>query len=189
MGHMYMRSAEDVRRFAALDIANCRVVLGYNLSNRLLKTEDYLAPTGKKIQILFMQEHLRSLSYLPLEISQACRDMLDSTGADSGTIFVRVTTREKFDSSVMETHKWPSHKFEQPQAPIKKNAQLLRMVLDQRHDLDTTLLRKEKSKIGPKGNLEYQELLDIMLLSSREERRELRISYEGGSNIFDIIYI
>ncbi|KAI3849660.1 hypothetical protein MKW92_044598, partial [Papaver armeniacum] len=52
-------------------------------------TEDHLAPTGKKIQILFMQEHIGRLSHLQLEISQACRNMLDSTGADSGTIFVR----------------------------------------------------------------------------------------------------
>ncbi|KAI3894102.1 hypothetical protein MKW92_041025 [Papaver armeniacum] len=142
-----------------------------------------------------MQEHIGRLSHLQLEIRQACRNMLDSTGADSGTIFVRVTTREKYDSSAPPTHEWPCPKFEQPQAPIKKNAQLLRKVLDQRYDLDTILLRKEKSKIQPKANSEYQELLDIMLLSSREERRKQRILYADlkgkkrrGQNIFDIIY-
>ncbi|MCL7039676.1 hypothetical protein MKW94_009898 [Papaver nudicaule] len=187
-----LRSSEDMNNFRALDIANCSIKRSHHSSKLLIQGED-LAPTRKKVQGLFMQEHYKSLSHLQLEISEACRNVLDITIADFKTTIVKVTIRENYDSCpVMQSHEWSSSRLEQSQEPFNKNALLLQMVLDQRHNLDSILLSQEKSKIrllpnpdDPDNKLNlaihrsYQKLLNTMLLSNREVRSQMRAVHKG----------
>ncbi|KAI3878821.1 hypothetical protein MKX03_017289 [Papaver bracteatum] len=114
------RSAEDINNFLALDVANCKIERSYYLNTVLIQVE-YLAPAWKKFQGLFLHEHSKRLSYLQLEMSRACRNMLDGIITDYETNSVKVIIRENYNNCpVMRTREWEFAR--QQEEPVKENA-------------------------------------------------------------------
>ncbi|XP_010255711.1 PREDICTED: disease resistance protein TAO1-like isoform X2 [Nelumbo nucifera] len=130
------QSMAEMKDFEALDIANCRIMRTHILVELPIWSE-FIAPTYKKEQALFLQDCRPSLSILHLEISKACRRVVENVVTDSHVTIIQVTIGENYEIPGIINHTYLQILNSEEQGEYKENpSRDLQVVLYHHDDLE-----------------------------------------------------
>ncbi|KAL4197726.1 hypothetical protein AMTRI_Chr04g252550 [Amborella trichopoda] len=103
---LVLMSAEDMRDFQALDVANCRIIRSHSLLSLQIQAE-ILTPTYEKMQTLFLQDCIIGVNHLDLQISKACMDAVDiAVLYSTPMVFVQSMCRESYEDYPIKCHEF-----------------------------------------------------------------------------------